>query len=61
MLWDLRLKEEVMQWPLHDCGNGDVNATAFEECDYMAAFSTGTLSNPIGDETYIYQTNVEYN
>ena len=53
VLWDLRLKDEVMQWPLHDCGNGAVNATAFEECDY-----TGD-PNPTVDTTYIYQTNTE--
>lgn len=66
VLWDLRLKDEVMQWPLHDCGNGEVNATAFEECDYMAATrknklnSADPITNPIEDETYIYPTNVEF-
>lgn len=48
VMWDLRLKDEVMQWPLHDCGNGAVNATAFEECDY-----TGD-PNPTVDSAYIY-------
>ena len=51
VLWDLRLKDEVMQWPLHDCGDKAVNATAFEECDYMAT------PNPIVDNDYIYPTN----
>ena len=37
VLWDLRLKSQVLQWPLQDCGDGVVNATAFEECDYAAS------------------------
>jgi hypothetical protein len=31
---DLRVLDEVIRWPLQDCGNGNYNATAFEECDY---------------------------
>ena len=54
VLWDLRLKDEVMQWPLHDCGDKAVNATAFEECDYMAS------PNPIVDNDYVYPTNDQY-
>ena len=31
---DLRVLDEVIRWPLQDCGNGVVNTTAWEECDY---------------------------
>jgi len=33
-IFDVRTKDEVMRWPMEDCGNGNYNATAFEECDY---------------------------
>lgn len=33
---DVRTGDEVMRWPLHDCGNGIYNATAFEQCEYTA-------------------------
>lgn len=31
---DEGIGDEVIRWPLEDCGNGNYNATAFEECDY---------------------------
>ena len=30
VLWDLRVKDKVLEWPLKDCGDGVVNITAFE-------------------------------
>ena len=52
VLWDLRLKDKVLEWPMSDCGNGIVNATAFEECDYAAS------PNPIeNSNNYMYPEN----
>ena len=30
MMVDLRHEDEVLRWPLHLCGDGHFNATAFE-------------------------------
>jgi hypothetical protein len=49
---DVRTGDEVMRWPLHDCGNGVYNATAFEQCDYNTIPPAPTASSP----TYIYWT-----
>jgi hypothetical protein len=40
---DIRTGDEVMRWPLYDCGDGNYNVTAFEQCDYAAP---GYNSNP---------------
>ena len=50
---DIRTGDEVMRWPLHDCGNGVYNATAFEQCDYAAAPPAPTAA-PYA--TYVYPT-----
>jgi len=47
---DVRTADEVMRWPLHDCGNGVYNATAFEQCEYNAQPPAPTASLP----SYIY-------
>ena len=47
---DVRTGDEVMRWPLHDCGNGVYNATAFEQCEYNAQPPAPTASAP----SYIY-------
>ena len=47
---DVRTGDEVMRWPLHDCGNGVYNATAFEQCEYKAQPPAPTASAP----SYIY-------
>ena len=44
VLWDLRLKDKVLEWPLQDCGDTNVNATAFEQCDYMASPPDGGVA-----------------
>ena len=51
VIWDLRRKDETLQWPLQDCGDTVVNATMFEECDYRAT------PNPASDSSYVYPTN----
>ena len=33
-IYDERTNNEIARIPLHDCGDGKVNTTAFEECDY---------------------------
>ena len=47
---DVRTGDEVLRWPLHDCGNGAYNATAFEQCEYTAEPPAPTASLP----SYIY-------
>jgi len=55
---DIRTGDEVMRWPLHDCGNGVYNATAFEQCDYAALPPAPTATLP----SYVYgTTTVFYN
>lgn len=49
VIWDLRTKDQVLQWQLDDCGDAVVNATMFEECDYAL-----TNPNPVNDATYEY-------
>jgi len=41
---DVRSKDEVLRWPLHDCGDGNYNATAFEQCDYVRVPPAPTAS-----------------
>jgi cysteine-rich repeat protein len=47
---DIRTLDEVMRWPLHDCGDGVYNTTAFEQCDYA---SPGYNQNP-QNTAYVY-------
>lgn len=35
-IMDVIQKDEVMRWPMHYCGDGVLNVTAFEVCDYAA-------------------------
>ena len=50
---DVRTLDEVMRWPLQDCGDGVYNATAFEQCDYNAAPPAPTAA-PYA--SYVYPT-----
>lgn len=53
ILWDLRKKDEVLQWQLDDNGDGAVNSTMYEECDHVAT------PNPTLDSAYVYPTNTQ--
>lgn len=33
-IYDVVTKDEVERWPMHTCGDGIQNSTAFEVCDY---------------------------
>ena len=56
---DVRTGDEVLRWPLHDCGNGVYNATAFEQCDPSASPPAPTAA-PYA--SYVYPiTGVFYN
>jgi len=50
---DVRTLDEVMRWPLQDCGDGVYNATAFEQCDYAATPPAPTAA-PYA--SYVYPT-----
>lgn len=38
-----RVQDEIMRIALHDCGDGHLNSTAFEECDYARVPPAGDL------------------
>ena len=59
ILWDLRLKDKTMEWPLDTAGDGTVNATAFEECDYNGKNGAAAIKNPkpLATNGYTYPAN----
>jgi hypothetical protein len=53
-IYDVITKDEVERWPMHDCGDGIQNSTAFEVCDYSA-----TTMDPAGTG-YVYPNTALY-
>ena len=41
-----REQDEVLRLPLHECGDGAHNKTAFEDCDYARVPPAGDLIYP---------------
>ena len=53
-IYDVITKDEVERWPMHYCGDGVLNITAFEVCDYAA-----TTMDP-AQTLYVYPNTALY-
>jgi hypothetical protein len=51
-VFDERLKDEIMRFELHSCGDGTLDIEKFEECDYARVPPAGHAIDPTNQKVY---------